>query len=316
MRQKARGRARPRYARRTKVALPACPRRSHRCGYPMNTSCRQRAKSAPTAMVESGSSDEKAAPSWRKAKHASGTPCLRKNSDMPNCLVTRINHDGWIFGARCLLCDNTANKFWRGTIDRFARTGAGASAYSLRHRLCLHMHLGRRLALFGGVQRPSGALHRRSIHASGACGVPEQHLSFQAIPLYFGTNPVRHAGGSTRLRRHVHVHTSSARQHCRPPYQRAGSVGLFRHHPHHGMVRHVCTTEPSRHYRAGRMRGKHRGIRVLGHSFVPSRSGKPHHLGPAPSLGRPSSEKNPKATVFSRACLDAPCAKCFPPPYR
>ena len=112
-----------------------------------------------------------------------------KNSDMPNCLVTRINHDGWIFGARCLLCDNTANKFWRGTIDRFARTGAGASAYSLRHRLCLHMHLGRRLALFGGVQRPSGALHRRSIMLPGLVACLSSIFLFKRFPSISGRTP-------------------------------------------------------------------------------------------------------------------------------
>ena len=190
-----------------------------------------------------------------------------------------------------MLCDNTANEFWRGTIDRFAHTGAGSSAYSLCRRLRLHMHLGRRPALFGSVQRASSALHRRNIHASRACGMSEQHLPFQEIPLHFGTNSLRHAGGSACLRRHVHVHASSTRPYCRPSCQRADPVRFFRHHPHHGMVRYVCAAEPSRHYRTGRMRGKHCGVRLLGYSFVPARGGKPHYLGPAPSLGRPSSGK-------------------------
>lgn len=138
---------------------------------------------------------------------------------------------------------------------------------------------------------------------------------FKRFPSISGTNSLRHAGGSACLRRHVHVHASSTRPYCRPSCQRADPIRFFCHHPHHGMVRYVCTAESSRHYRAGRMRGKHCGVRLLGYSFVPARGGESHYLGPASSLGRPSSGESPKAT-FNRACLDAPCAKCFPLPCR
>ena len=161
-----------------------------------------------------------------------------------------------------------------GRCDRCSHHRGRARTVALRARLRMPLRMGGGAPAVARVRIAGSRACGGLVHAAGACRLPCKHRGIATAALRRGPHAVRHRLGAVHGRGNVRVHVSGDRRVSRNAHCGARLLGLFRHHPHHVMVRRVRAHGFARHHRAGGMRRVRRGAAVLGDPRLPCPRGK------------------------------------------